>query len=63
MLWTYLVPVLELLGLFLAALLNQVAGTRWVRYRRFELIGLLVLWYAVLLVGAWFGGIGATSEG
>jgi hypothetical protein len=42
----------------LAALLNQKAGTRWVRYRRVELIGLAVLWYAVLLVGTLLRGIG-----
>lgn len=58
MVWTFGVPALELALLLVAALLNQQAGTRWVKYRRFELIGLAVLWYLVLLGGALIGGFG-----
>lgn len=56
MLLTFAVPALELALLLLAALLNQMAGTRWVKYRKVELIGLMVLWYLVLLGGARLGG-------
>ena len=51
MVWTYLMPALELLGLFLAALLNQEVTRRFARLRRFELLTLILLWYIVLVVG------------
>ena len=44
MVWTFLVPALELLGLFLAALLNQEAARRFPRLKKFELVTRLVTW-------------------
>jgi hypothetical protein len=55
MVWMFLLPALELLGLFLAALLNQEAARRFPRLKKFELVTLIVLWYAVLAVGGLVG--------
>jgi hypothetical protein len=51
MVLSLLLPALELALLFLAALFNQSAGSRWPRYQRVELLGLAALWYLVLFVG------------
>ncbi len=55
MVWMFFVPALELLGLFLAALLNQEVARRFPRMKKFELVTFIVLWYAVLAVGGFVG--------
>ena len=53
LLYLYLVigALLELAALLGAAFLNEAAGTKWMRYRRYELAGLLLLWFGVTLGG------------
>lgn len=55
MVWMFLLPALVLVALFGAALLNQWATRRLLWLRKFELVTLILLWYAVLMVGGLVG--------
>lgn len=50
-----LVPVGELAALFGAAFFNRWLSNRYERYERFELVGLVILWYVILLAGGYLG--------